>query len=131
MKYGKLIFTKKDYQLINLVLLNWRKSEEMSNQNFDKLSNELLDVQFYDENQLPMDVVKFGSVVDIQTPLGLLNDFELVVPSEKNIKQKKLSVLSPIGSAIIGYAEGDEISWNFPVGEKTIKILNVNNRVLT
>tara|TARA_R110001592_G_scaffold237306_4_gene496170 strand:+ start:17223 stop:17645 length:423 start_codon:yes stop_codon:yes gene_type:complete len=129
MKYGKLILTKKDYELIKLILINWHLSKELTLVNYEKLSRELSEAEIVDESNIPKDVVKFGSVVIIDTPYGVLNDFELVVPSRKDIPNKKLSVLSAIGSAILGYAKGDEISWNFPAGEKTITIVNVKNNV--
>jgi regulator of nucleoside diphosphate kinase len=130
MKYGKLILTKKDYKLIKLILINWHLSKELTLVNYEKLSRELSVAEIVKDTDIPTDVVKFGSIVVIETPYGVLNQYELVVPSKKDIPNKKLSVLSAIGSAILGYAEGDEISWNFPAGEKIIRIINVNNNVL-
>lgn len=130
MKYGKLILTKRDYKLLKLVLLNWNNSSELSETNYSLLNKELENVMLYDDQEIPNDVVRFQSFIEIETPFGVLKDYELVVPAQRSPSNKKLSILSPIGSAIIGYAEGDEIKWNFPVGEKTIKILKVKNDIL-
>lgn len=127
MKYGNLVLTKRDFKLVNLILLNWRMSTELNMANYHLLTSELKNALVCDENSIPSDVVRFQSFVDIETPFGLLTNYELVVPIKRNPLQKKLSILSPIGSAIIGYAEGDEIKWNFPSGEQIIKILLVDN----
>ncbi len=129
MKYGRIILTKRDYELLKLILLNWNLSSELSGANYNLLLKELENVQIVDEKSLPPDVVKFQSLVNIETPFGMLKDYELVVPAKRDPNKKKLSILSPIGSAIIGYAEGDEVKWNFPVGERKIKIVSVKNEL--
>jgi len=129
MKYGQLLITKKDYELIHLILINWRQSKELIKSNYEKLCSELKNVLLKKEKDLPQDVVKFGSRVDIQTPWGLFKEYELVVPSQSNVQAKKISILTPIGSAIFGYAEGDEITWEFPNGEQVIKLIKVQNPV--
>ncbi len=129
MKYGNLIFTQRDLELMQLVLLNWNNSSELSEANFKLLSTELKHVKVYPEDEIPKDVVRFGSFIDIDTPIGLLTGYEIVVPVKRDPSQKKLSVLSPIGSAVIGYAEGDEVNWNFPLGQRVIKIKKVVNNL--
>lgn len=131
MKYGKLIFTKRDYELIYLILINWRQTKDLSEANYKRLMEELKKVEIYvDEKSFPQDVVKFGSFVDMDTPWGLLENYELVVPIQSDVKTKKLSVLTALGSAILGYAEGDEIVWDFPNGEEKIRIVKVNNPLI-
>lgn len=51
--------------------------------------------------------------------------FRLVYPEEADFRQGKLSVLSPLGSALIGYREGDEISFSIPAGKKNVRIKNI------
>jgi regulator of nucleoside diphosphate kinase len=51
--------------------------------------------------------------------------FTLVFPAEADLKQEKLSVLAPIGTAILGFKTGDEINWNVPDGSRLIKVLEV------
>lgn len=51
--------------------------------------------------------------------------FRLVYPEEANFRQGKLSVLSPLGSALIGYRKGDEISFRVPAGKKRVRIENI------
>jgi regulator of nucleoside diphosphate kinase len=67
-------------------------------------------------------------MVDVETLYGIKKNIILVKPTDRNIKENKISILSPMGSALIGYAQGDEVAWDLPKGKSTIKILNVVNK---
>lgn len=53
---------------------------------------------------------------------GVAHDLTLAYPEEANIVEGRLSVLSPVGTAILGYSEGDTVIWQVPDGEKRIHI---------
>jgi regulator of nucleoside diphosphate kinase len=74
------------------------------------------------------DIVRLGSTVVIKD-LVTRRDMTvtIVLPSKADIKQKKVSVLAPIGTALIGFRKGQVVSWNVPSGKKDFKIVNVNN----
>jgi regulator of nucleoside diphosphate kinase len=46
----------------------------------------------------------------------------LVFPSDANIELNKISVLAPIGTAMLGYRVGDVIEWEVPAGLKRLRI---------
>ena len=48
--------------------------------------------------------------------------YTLVFPHDADIHHKKISILAPIGTALIGYRAGDIIEWNVPAGVKRLKI---------
>ena len=52
---------------------------------------------------------------------------QIVMPSQSNIKEGKVSILAPICVAIIGFKENDEVEWQLPSGIKTLKIIAVAN----
>ena len=127
MKYGQIILSEKDHELLQLILLNWNKTSELHASNYSLLVKELARVKILSENMIPTDVVRFNSKVNIETPFGVLENYELVVPAKRDPSNRKMSILSPVGSAVIGYAEGDEVLWNFPIGKRKIKITKVSN----
>ena len=49
-------------------------------------------------------------------------EYTLVFPKDADIETGKLSVMSPIGTAILGYSVGDEIEWTVPAGKRRIQI---------
>lgn len=47
---------------------------------------------------------------------GVPEEVSLVYPEDINLKDNKISVLSPMGTAILGLAEGSSIDWKIPNG---------------
>ncbi len=54
-------------------------------------------------------------------------EFMLVTPDKADIKDKKISVMAPIGTALIGFREGQQVKWRVPAGHKTFTIVEVIN----
>ena len=125
MKNGKLVVEKNELKIISELVKNIDDSENLMNQCIHKLKEELKTAIVVEDKDFPSDVIRLNSMVDVETPFGIMKA-HLVLPNMSNTAQKKISLLTPMGSALIGYAEGDEIMWNFPNGEKLIKILKVS-----
>lgn len=103
-----------------------RSNNKLSLRNKAQLEQELKNARILPAKTIPEDVVGINTSVqvrDVETSEVL--SFELVAPSEAKIKNNKVSVLSAIGLALIGYEVGEEVSWEFPEGFKTYKIEKV------
>lgn len=57
--------------------------------------------------------------------------FTLTLPALGNIAEKRLSVLSPLGVALVGYSEGMSVEWQLPGGLRKMNILKVTQPVLS
>lgn len=62
------------------------------------------------DNAVPRDVVRMGSVVEFESA-GDRKRVTLVFPPEADIAAGKVSVLTPVGAALIGLAKGQSIDW--------------------
>ena len=51
-----------------------------------------------------------------------VTEFKIVYPDQANIKEHKISIFSPVASALIGYSVHDEIDWIVPSGMTKIII---------
>lgn len=127
MEVKNLIITEKDKkQLIDLI-----KSSEavdpIAAKCRKKLLEELKEAILIDEENFPKNIVRIGSVITLSTRFGRKSGLELVLPSNADIQKGKLSALSPMGTAIIGYEEGSEVNWHFPQGDEIIHIEKVTN----
>lgn len=60
---------------------------------------------------IPADVVQMGSTVTYKPDTGDARTVTLVFPGDADIAQGKISILTPIGTALIGLATGQEIAW--------------------
>lgn len=63
------------------------------------------------EAAMPVDVVRMGSTVTLQDPEGSIQRVTLVYPAEADIAEKRISVLTPLGTALIGARTGRTVSW--------------------
>ena len=53
---------------------------------------------------------------------GLEKIYTLVFPHSANINENRISILAPIGTALIGYEVGDTIEWPVPGGVTKFKV---------
>ena len=123
-----VIITRTDYEILNSYVKNLHGMQVNERENFSKLSGELKKAQIVEDDSMPADIVRLGSTVVIKD-LVTKRDMTvtIVLPSKADIKQKKVSVLAPIGTALIGFRKGQTVSWNVPSGKKDFKIVDVNN----
>lgn len=66
------------------------------------------------------------SVLDLDTKAE--KTFTLVTPSLANIQKGNISILSPMGAAVIGFRKGEEVVWKMPGGLKRFRILDVYHK---
>ncbi len=93
----------------------------------DSLENEMARALVYNDDEYPKDAVCIGSVVEF-TDLTTKEEgrITIVLPSEADVKEMKVSVLSPLGAALIGLKKGKTIHWLMPGAIFTeIKVNNV------
>lgn len=124
-KTNAVIITEDDYNRLKpYVDKSPDRNDEMS------LANELKRAIIVKQNEFPKDGIRLNSqvlVLDVDTQKTI--DFTIVMPEHANIKLKKISVLSPMGAALIGFRKSDEVKWKVPAGLKHFRILNVENNL--
>jgi regulator of nucleoside diphosphate kinase len=49
----------------------------------------------------------------------------LVFPENADLKQGKVSILAPIGTAMLGYEVGDIFEWDVPAGKRRLKVKRI------
>ena len=97
---------------------NYRNRSDLS-----ELALELRRAKIVDSKEIPSNVVTMNSRVklrDVDTNEEM--EFTLVFPGNSNIDEGKISVMAPIGTAILGYSAGDTIEWHVPAGKRRIRI---------
>ncbi|TLF46237.1 GreA/GreB family elongation factor [Maribacter aurantiacus] len=126
MKYGSLVIEKKEYVLLKrLMNLSGFYKDDTLRKSVIKLYGELETAHVQDESEMPSDVVRLNSEVTVRSKAGWFKTFQLVMPKESDLKDDRISITTPMGSAVIGYAEGDSLLWDFPSGEQQLTIEKV------
>lgn len=125
MKYGSLVLEKKEYVFLKRLLnVSGYYKDQNTKDSLKKLSTEISNARISDNEDMPDDVIRLHSMVSV-TYGNRQMEFQLVVPTERNIAANKISVLAPMGAAVIGYAKGDVVSWDFSNGTKELTITHV------
>ncbi len=78
--------------------------------------------------KLKSTVVRMGTTVTYRPDNGAERTVTLVYPAEADIAEGKISVLTPIGTALIGLDEGQSITWEARNGKKhVLSVVSVRN----
>jgi len=88
-----------------------------------ELENELDKGEIVNSQDIPHDVITMNSKVrlgDINTQKEMI--CWLVFPNDSNADQGKISILAPVGTALLGYKVGDIIEWKVPAGLTKLKV---------
>lgn len=86
---------------------------------FEKLEGELARAVIVPQDQIPKDVVTMSSRVLFENETtGERREVTLVYPREADIGAGKISILVPVGTALLGLRVGQSIDWELPSGEK-------------
>lgn len=126
MKYGSLIVEKKEYVYLKRILnISGYVEDFQTQKSLIRLGEELKNALIVDENDIPKDIVRFTSHVTVRSEIGWEKTMQIVIPAEKDAKNDKISVLTPMGAALFGYAEGDSMIWDFPAGKQRLTIVSV------
>jgi regulator of nucleoside diphosphate kinase len=89
----------------------------------DRLDGELERAEVVNPIDIPKDVVTMRSTVRLKDlDNGKEMVYSLVFPNEADIDEGKISVLAPVGTAMIGYRVGDVIEWEVPAGLRRLKV---------
>lgn len=84
----------------------------------DPLREELDAATVLPDDELPLNVVNMGAEVtfrDLES--GASSRCTLVYPHQADAATQRVSVLAPVGAALIGLAEGETIAWPIPGGK--------------
>jgi len=118
-----LIMTEKDFYKLRSLLDVGKKSDGRDYLQWQMLEKEIEKATIVPGHQLPADVVTMCSrvrIVDMRTGEQLV--YQIVYPHEANYAEKRISVLAPIGVALLGYPAGTEIEWQVPSGTRRLRI---------
>ncbi len=91
-----------------------------------QLKKDLATATMVDPEEIPADVVTMNSEVRIGGPsLDGSTVVKLVFPQEAGLAQGSVSLLAPLGAALLGRRTGDKVSYVAPGGEVAIEILGI------
>lgn len=119
-------FTASDHKLLKKITKT--NLSATSAREIKLLMEELDRGNIVEDNAIENNIIRINSEVIIEEMSTQKQmKFQIVLPSQANIKENKYSVLVPLSVAIIGFKVNDQVDWELPAGNKTLKVIAVNN----
>ena len=120
MDTNEIMITGFDYGRIMSMIDRMRSAfSKEQKENAEKLIMELKRAQKVDSSAIPRDCVTMNSSFEIrEVDESETRTLTLVFPENANIEENRVSILSPVGTAVLGYRVGNVIHWKVPAGVK-------------
>ena len=122
----KIVITQADRARLGTLLEKAAQDRLTDRRDLDALELELERARVVDSTAIPADVITMNSTVRLRDlDCDEMLEFTLVYPNESDAERNRISVLAPIGTAIIGYRVGDTIEWPVPAGKVRLAVEEV------
>lgn len=121
---NRLIVLKEDYDL----LMNYAGKGNNSVQKVyaSELLENLEKAEVLSMDEFPGDMVRLNSRVTLRDKIARYNYvYTVVLPEQADHRKGKVSVLAPIGAALLGYRTGEDVSWQMHSGKRYFTIMEV------
>ena len=114
----QIYLTDQDFQRLQILI------SEAEGDVAEALDEELARANVVAQKDIPRDIVTMNSKIEyVDVKTGDKNIVSLVYPQDANFDEGKISVLAPIGAALLGLKVGESIDWKLPNGQvKKVKV---------
>jgi regulator of nucleoside diphosphate kinase len=126
MEERTIYITEFDMKRLRELIVEAKRLDRRVSEYLEGLEGELSRGILVAPKDIPPDVVTMNSrvsLVDLDTGEEMI--WTLVFPNEADVAQSKISVLAPIGTAMLGYRVGDTFEWKVPDGIRRLQIKGV------
>lgn len=119
----EIVITSLDRQRLMAILDSPTAQRGRDRGHLAELRAELERAAVVEPGQVPAEVVTMNSRVQVRDKATReVHEYTLVYPHEADIAKGLISVLAPIGTALLGYRAGDTIEWQVPSGTRVLSI---------
>ncbi len=124
MNHTPIYITRDDYTKLRLLLATALHSNHSAA--LQKLREELDRAAVIDPAAFPADVVTMDSTVEFEDlGTGEVEEYTITFPERADIERKRISILAPIGTALIGCRVRDIVNWTTPGGVRQLRVRRV------
>jgi len=121
---ANIYITELDKEKLTKIINTELNSGKTPDKSLQKLEHEINKAIIVNPRQIPRHIITMNSHVLLQIDDEEM-EISLVYPKDADWSTRKISVFSPIGTAILGYGEGDVVEWEVPSGLTKIQIKKI------
>src|SRR5918911_524129 len=126
MKKRTLIISRADRERLEELIDSARMDSRVREDYLAAVEGELTRARIVPADKVPADVVTMNSVVRLRDlDSDEAEEYELVYPADADMAHNRISVLAPVGTAVLGYRVGDVIEWPVPAGLRRLRVEGV------
>src|SRR5574344_1593412 len=104
-----------------------KEAQGLLEMRISKLQETLRNARLIDKSQISTDTVKILNIVTLKNlTQNMIMEWTIVSESEADMKEKKLSINTPIAQALLGKKVGDIVEVQVPNGKVKYEIININ-----
>jgi regulator of nucleoside diphosphate kinase len=123
MQKRNIFVTEFDAHRLGRLVEEAREFSQEKEDHLADLERELAHATIITPQEVPPDVITMNSKVRLTNlDSGKEVTYTLVFPEVADAEQNAISVLAPIGTAMLGFRVGSEIEWKVPAGVRRFKV---------
>ncbi len=118
-----IYITDNDMRRLRELIMVARQFKKEEEKYLQDLEAELNRGKIIKSQDIPQDIITMNSEVhlrDLNTKEEIT--YQLVFPDQADASQGRVSILAPIGTALLGYSVGDIIEWKVPAGVAKLQV---------
>jgi regulator of nucleoside diphosphate kinase len=125
-KQRSIQITQLDYDRLTELITEYKSRHIESSKHLQQLEDELKRGKIVSPKKISADVITMNSTIRLKDmDSGEMFDYRLVYPQDADPENGQISILAPIGTALIGFRVGDDIYWQVPAGQRHLYIEQV------
>ena len=129
MRKQSIVLTDSDSSRLQSLVEFAKRAFTRDRHHVESLEEKLSCAEIVRAHEISPNVVRMNSRVRIRDlDAGRHMDYTLVFPQDADIADNRISVLAPLGTAILGSGIGEEIRWEVPGGVRRVKVEDVHDR---
>lgn len=127
MRDRPIVMRESDARMIQGLLAARAEKSNRDQEHLNQLRTELERALVFEAGLVPTDVITIHSSVQVlDLTSGKRQELVLVFPEQADVAANRISVLAPLGTALLGNREGDEVQWLMPGGLRNLRIERVS-----
>ena len=131
MSDGKIILGEEDYAVLTRLVDSLERTGRLNQPHFHRLAQEMKHAVVMNRDEIPSKVITMGSRVSYTCEeTGTTTETTLVFPAQAKEGENYVSILAPLGLALIGERESTEVEYVAPGGTYRIRINTVERTQL-